>query len=122
MHPLPRMLQQRLIRLIARFANYMMNLKEGAALVSTPADPTTAVLDTELAKTVLGDIIVGQRQKTQEWNNMLQGLANKLGSEWTGEQSTSEAVITMSCLAYSVPRCRQYHQRSRVLNNSDVAS
>ncbi|KAK9896551.1 hypothetical protein P389DRAFT_81018 [Cystobasidium minutum MCA 4210] len=97
MHPLPRMLQQRLIRLIARFANYMMNLKEGAALVSTPADPTTAVLDTELAKTVLGDIIVGQRQKTQEWNNMLQGLANKLGSEWTDNITKGrESLITLT--------------------------
>lgn len=79
------MLQQRLIRLIARFANYMMNLREGAVLVPTQTDTAKAVLDTELAKTVLGDIIVGHRQKTQEWNNMLQGLTNKLGTEWSGE-------------------------------------
>lgn len=85
MHPLPRMLQQRLVRLIARFANYMMNLREGVPLTSASVDGTAAVLDSELAKTVLGDIIVSQRQKTQEWNNMLQGLTNKLGSEWTGE-------------------------------------
>lgn len=85
MHPLPRMLQQRLIRLIARFANYMMNLRDGTLLVPVSENATAAVSDTELAKTVLGDIIVSQRQKTQEWNNMLQGLTNKLGTEWTGE-------------------------------------
>lgn len=84
MHPLPRMLQQRLVRLIARFANYMMNLRDGTLLVSSSDNGTAAVIEAELAKTVLGDIIVSQRQKTQEWNNMLQGLTNKLGTEWTG--------------------------------------
>lgn len=94
MHPLPRMLQQRLVRLIARFANYMMNLREGTLLASGVEDNSAAVLDTELAKTVLGDIIVSQRQKTQEWNNMLQGLTNKLGSEWTGKSHLSRIYWT----------------------------
>lgn len=88
-HPLSRGIQQRLVRLIARFANFMMNLRDDAILQSNRMQYDDAVLDTEVAKNILGDLIVSNRTKTQEWSGMLHGLATKLGSEWTGENENA---------------------------------
>jgi hypothetical protein len=80
------MMQQRLIRLIARFTNYVMSLRDGISLQHQSSRLVEAgVSDTELAKTILSDIIFSQRTKTQEWGGMLHGLATKLGAEWTGK-------------------------------------
>lgn len=63
----------------------MMSLKEGSVLQANADSLDQAVLDLEVAKNILGDLIVSNRTKTQEWSGMLHGLATKLGSEWSGK-------------------------------------
>ena len=60
LHPFPRLLQQRLIRLTARFANFVMGLKDGPSLM--PGGNTTS-LDIEVARSVLSDLILSNRVK-----------------------------------------------------------
>jgi len=76
MHPLPRTLQQRIIRLIARFATFVMSPREPQAVYLYSG---TEALDIEIARSVLNDLIVSNRSKTQEWGSMLQGLTTALG-------------------------------------------
>ena len=98
-HPLPRAIQQRLIRLIARFAGFVMSPREAqiphlyppsaAAIVGdlaggSGAEGTARVtLDVEVARSVLGDMIVANRTKTQEWNTLLQHLQSRTREVWS---------------------------------------
>ena len=99
-HPLPRAIQQRLIRLIARFAGFVMSPREAqiphlhppsaAGLVvgdlagGIGAEGTArGTLDVEVARSVLGDVIVANRTKTQEWNTLLQHLQSRVREVWS---------------------------------------
>ena len=97
MHPLPRTLQQRIIRLIARFATFVMSPRDPQAVYLYSG---TEALDIEIARSVLNDLIVSNRSKTQEWGSMLQGLTTALGDKWVtssraGPTEPTEALISL---------------------------
>lgn len=100
MHPLPRTIQQRIIRLIARFAAFVMSPKDvqiGYLYGGAEA------LDIEIARHVLSDLIVSNRTKTQEWGNMLLGLSKAMGDKWNTSSSGTSKEATEALITLKLP-------------------
>lgn len=97
-HPLPRLIQQRLIRLVARFANYVMGVKE-LPPQSAFAGTVPGGHDLEIVRALFSDLIYTHRAKTQEWSALLHGLQAKmegrLSAEGEGQDPAAQSLATL---------------------------
>lgn len=111
MHPLPRTIQQQIIRLMARFTAFVMSPKEAQVNYLFGG---AAALDIEIARHVLGDLVFSNRIKTQEWGSMLSGLAKSLGEVWSTSSSGTQAESTEALISLTLPDALQSKARDTI--------
>lgn len=78
-----------MIRLIARFANYVVGIN--GIQVMEPWSALGSGQEGEVARTILSDLILGSDIKTQDWSNLLKDTQDGLNGLWSEEDAAGTA-------------------------------
>ena len=98
-HPAARAIHQRLVRLIARFANFVFTMQPtfpGQVANEGTDAAMNHVLDLEMAKSVISDLVLSNRLKTQEFSTLL-GLLDSADDRIPSDATSArQAMISLS--------------------------